>query len=58
VNEGGVGPTLECILADTFHRLKYGDRHWYQGDAADFTSGTYRCNENKAIPDFVAIPKC
>ena len=38
-----IGDTFLCLIGDTFARIKYGDRFFYdlEGQAGSFTIGTY-----------------
>ena len=46
-----IGDTFLCLIGDTFARIKYGDRFFYdlEGQAGSFTIGTYIEIANRSI---------
>jgi peroxidase len=43
VDGGTVGPTAQCIIADAFYRIRYGDRFFVDvsGQPGSFSLGTH-----------------
>ena len=55
VSGGMVGPTLVCLLARQFQKLRDGDRFWYENEGDEgFTQGTV--NQGKHHKD-ISWPK-
>ena len=46
-----IGDTFLCLIGDTFARIKYGDRFFYdlEGEAGSFTIGTYFEITNRSV---------
>ena len=41
VDGGTVGPTAQCLIADVFHRIRFGDRFFFdvKGQPGSFSPG-------------------
>jgi len=46
VDGGTVGPTAQCILADVFYRIRFGDRFFFdvRGQPGSYSLGMCRYN--------------
>ena len=55
-----IGDTFLCLIGDTFARIKYGDRFFYdlEGEAGSFTIGTYFEITNRSVIEKILVELC
>ncbi|XP_052236289.1 peroxidasin homolog pxn-2-like [Dreissena polymorpha] len=46
---GALGPTMECIIGDQFHRLKFGDRFFYKNPETGYNRDQIEAIKNYSL---------